>query len=523
MEHRQELTPELRSSMLQRVDPALIHSWNAFKNKDPARFPTNDPNAYKLTGGYPGSMSFQHPDHRRFSYGVDKTIVSAIFQRLALDVAMCEMRHVRLDENGTFRGIISSGLNNCLTKEANIDQTGFALRIDMMLSLLDEGVIAVVAVDTTLDPAKSSSYDIKTMRVGKIVQWRPSTVRVRLYNDQTGWHDEVELEKKDVAIIENPFYAVMNEPISMLKRLTRKLALLDTVDEQNSSGKLDMIIQLPYTIKSSTRLEQAEKRREQLIDQLANSQYGIGYIDGTERITQLNRPVENQLMSQIEYYTSILYGQLGINADIMNGTASEDVMQNYYKRTIDVFLKAICDEFTRTFLTKTARTQGQAIKWYRDPFSLTPTSLIADIADKFTRNEILSPNEVRGVVGFMPSDDVAADELRNRNLNQTGEATTPPAMASGFEGEEPATEEPVEGPYGQEENAVPQEEPIEVYPEDEYEEPIEEYPEDGYEESVEEYPEDYPYEEYLDEDPQVLGLDSLDEVDREELLRRLRR
>ena len=244
---RRELSPELRSNMLKQVDPALVHSWNAFKNKDPARFPTKDPNAYRLTGGYPGSLSSQHPDHRYFSYGVDKTIVSAIFMRLALDTAMCEMRHVRLDPNGTFREVIHSGLHNCITKEANIDQTGFALRLDMMLSMLDEGTIAVVPVDTTLDPAISSSYDIKSMRVGKIVQWRPDTVRIRLYNDRTGWHDEIEMFKKDVAIIENPFYPIMNEPISMLKRLTRKLALLDTVDEQNSSGKLDMIIQLPYT------------------------------------------------------------------------------------------------------------------------------------------------------------------------------------------------------------------------------------------------------------------------------------
>ena len=345
------------------------------------------------------------------------------------------------------------------------------------LQITDEGVVAVVPVDTSIDPAKSNSYDIQTMRVGKIVQWRPRSVRVKLYNDNTGWHDEIECAKDKIAIVENPFYAVMNEPISMLKRLTKKLSLLDIVDEQNSSGKLDMIIQLPYTIKSETRQQQAEKRRQQLVDQLVESQYGIGYIDGTERITQLNRPVENQLMSQIEYYTSILYGQLGLNQDIMNGSASEDVMQNYYKRTIDVFLKAICDEFTRSFLTKTARTQGQAIRWFRDPFSLTPTSLIADIADKFTRNEILSPNEVRGVVGFMPSMDEAADELRNRNLNQSSEEITPPAMASGYENlQEPETLGM--GGYPQEEvpeEEIPEEQPVEEVPE---EEPIKEVPEE---------------------------------------------
>ena len=509
MDTPEGLTPELASQMLQRVNPALVHSWNAFKNKDPSRFPTTDPNAYKVIGGYPGSLSFQHPDHRRFSYGVDKTVLTAIFQRLALDVAMCDIRHVRVDENGTFKGVIPSGLNNCLTKEANIDQTGFAIKIDMMMTLLDEGVMAIVPIDTTLDPAKSNSYDIQSMRVGRVVQWRPESVRVRVYNDRTGYHEEIECSKRQVAIVENPFYSVMNEPISMLKRLTRKLALIDTVDEQNSSGKLDMIIQLPYTIKSETRQQQAEKRRQQLVNQLVESQYGIGYIDGTERITQLNRPVENQLMSQIEYYTSILYGQLGLNPEIMNGTASEDVMQNYYKRTIDVFLKAICDECTRSFLTKTARTQGQAIKWYRDPFSLTPTSLIADIADKFTRNEILSPNEVRGVVGFMPSADPTADELRNRNLNQAGEEASLPAMASGYEDQQPETigMDSVE-PYAEqpEEQDVPYGET--PYEEDPYEYPQEQQ-EDLYEEPVEE--------------PQVIGLEDLTEEEREELLRRRKR
>lgn len=503
MDTLEGLTPEIRERMLSQVNPTLVHSWNAFNNKDPSRFPTNNPNAYKLTGGFPGSLSFQHPDHRRFSYGVDKTVLTAIFERIALDVALCDIRHVRIDENGTFKGIIQSGLNNCLTREANIDQTGFALKIDMMMTLLDEGVMALVPVDTSLDPAKSNSYDIQTMRVGKVVQWRPESVRVRLYNDRTGFHDEIECSKRQVAIVENPFYAVMNEPMTMLKRLTRKLALIDTVDEQNSSGKLDMIIQLPYTIKSEARQQQAEKRRQQLVDQLVESQYGIGYIDGTERITQLNRPVENQLMNQIEYYTSILYGQLGLNPDIMDGTASEEVMQNYYKRTIDVFLRAICDECTRSFLTKTARTQGQAIKWFRDPFNLTPTSLIADIADKFTRNEILSPNEVRGVVGFMPSLDPTADELRNRNLNQTGEETSPPAMASGNEGlREPETI----GMDSIPQEEVPYEEPVE--------EPIEEVP---YEEPVEK---EIPEEEV---EPEVLGLEDLTEEEREELLRRRRR
>ena len=394
----------------------LQHAWNVFRNKDPS---TTTVGGVDVNGGV---VSSYRPDRRRsYYFGTDHTIAVAIYTRIATDVSSAIVHHCRLDNMGGFIEEIDSGLNECLTVSANIDQTGKAFIQDLAMSMLDEGAVAAVPVDTTVSPIDTNSFDIQSMRVGKITQWWPKKVQIELYNDRRGVKDFVVMPKDKVAIIENPFYSVMNEPNSVMKRLTRKLALLDAVDEVSSSGKLDLIIQLPYVTKSKTRQEQAESRRKQVEDQLANSKYGIAYIDGTERVTQLNRAVDNNLMTQIEYLTNMLYSQLGITQDILNGTATEDVMTNYYKRTIDVILNAIVDEFSRKFLTKTARTQNQAIKFYRDPFSLTPTNAIADIADKFTRNEILSPNEVRGIVGFKPSADPKADELRNRNINQSTE------------------------------------------------------------------------------------------------------
>lgn len=392
----------------------LQHAWNAFKNKDPSYL---DVSGVDYNGGV---VSTTRPDRRRYySYGIDRTIAGAIYNRIATDAASVTFQHVRLNEVGGIIEEISSGLNETLNVSANIDQTGRAMIQDLVMSMLDEGVVAAVPVDTTINPAKSNSYDIQSIRVGKITQWWPDKVQVDLYNEKKGIRQPVMVLKKYTAIIENPFYSVMNEPNSTLKRLTHKLALMDDKDDELSAGKLDLIIQLPYATKSEARQQQAEDRLKKLQDQLTGSPYGIGYIDGTERVTQLNRSIENKLLSEIEYLTSMLYSQLGITQDILNGTASEDSMTNYYRRTIDVILTAITDEFTRKFLTKTARTQGQAIKFYRDPFSLTPTNAIADIADKFTRNEILSPNEIRGIVGFKPSADPSADELRNRNISQS--------------------------------------------------------------------------------------------------------
>lgn len=400
----------------------LRHQWNVFRNKDPIYqdLGRNSPRE-RLQRYSPGSVSYRHPDHRRLSPATDKTLAASIYNRLAVDTCMANIRHVRTDENGMFKEEIPSGLNNILTCEANIDQTSRAFMQDFVISILDEGVAAAVPIDTTVDPNFSGSYDIQTMRVGKIVQWEPDRVQMEVYNDVLGRRELVKMTKSSVAIVENPFYHVMNEPNSTLKRLTQKLALMDQVDDEIGQKKLDVIIQLPYVVKNKTKQEQAEERRLALEDQLERSKLGVGYIDGTERIVQLNRSLENNLLKEVESLTSMLYSQLGLTAEIMNGTAPESVMQNYYKRTIDVLLRAICEEFERKFLTKTARTQHQAIQFYRDPFSLTPTTTIADIADKFTRNEILSPNEVRSIVGFMPSSDEAANELRNRNINQTGD------------------------------------------------------------------------------------------------------
>lgn len=393
----------------------LKHAWNAFLNKDSAAFS-------------PGAGSYYRPDRPRFTRGNEKTIVTAVYNRIAIDVAAVSMRHVRLDENGRYTEDIASGLNECLTISANLDQTGRALIQDVVMSMIDEGCVAIVPVDTTIDPTVSGSFDISSLRTGKIVDWYPQHVKVRLYNEKTGNKEEVLLPKKSVAIIENPLYAVMNEQNSTLQRLIRKLNLLDFVDDHNSSGKLDLIIQLPYVIKTDARRKQAEDRRKDIENQLAGSKYGIAYTDGTERITQLNRPVENNLMSQIEYLTSTLYSQLGITQSVMDGSADEKTMLNYNNRTIEPIISAIVDEMKRKFLTKTARTQGQSIMFFRDPFKLVPVNDIAEIADKFTRNEILTSNEVRQIIGMKPSEDPKADELNNSNLRQPEDEGT-----SGYE------------------------------------------------------------------------------------------
>ena len=389
----------------------LQHAWNAFVYND---------NTYVDPQNL-GGLSTYKPDRVHFSRGVERSIVTSVYNRLALDVSSIAIKHVRLDENGRFKEEVDSGLQNCLNVEANIDQTGRAFLQDVVMSMLDEGCVAIVPVDTTIDPAKSGSYEINTMRTGKILEWYPAHVRVRVYNDKRGIHEEVVLPKSSVAIIENPLYAVINEPNSTMQRLIRKLNLLDVVDEQTSSGKLDLIIQLPYVIKTDARRKQAEERRKDIEMQLSGSKYGIAYTDGTERITQLNRPAENNLMKQVEYLTSMLYSQLGLTQSIMDGSADDKTMLNYYNRTVEPILAAITDEIKRKFLTKTARSQKQTIMYFRDPFKLTPVLDLAEIADKFTRNEIMTSNEIRQIVGMKPADDPSADELRNKNLNQSNE------------------------------------------------------------------------------------------------------
>ena len=389
----------------------LQHAWNAFVYND---------NNYVDPQNLGGLSTFK-PDRVHFSRGVERSIVTSVYNRLALDVSSIAIKHVRLDENGRFKEEVDSGLQNCLNVEANIDQTGRAFLQDVVMSMLDEGCVAIVPVDTTIDPAKSGSYEINTMRTGKILEWYPAHVRVRVYNDRKGIHEELVLPKSAVAIIENPLYAVINEPNSTMQRLIRKLNLLDVVDEQTSSGKLDLIIQLPYVIKSEARRKQAEERRKDIEMQLSGSKYGIAYTDGTERITQLNRPAENNLMKQVEYLTSMLYSQLGLTQSIMDGSADDKTMLNYYNRTVEPILAAITDEIKRKFLTKTARAQKQTVMYFRDPFKLTPVLDLAEIADKFTRNEIMTSNEIRQIVGMKPADDPSADELRNKNLNQSNE------------------------------------------------------------------------------------------------------
>lgn len=386
-------------------------AFNAFMN---SRDPTLN---YKETG--PG-YSYR-PDRPRLTRGNERSIVTSIVNRIALDVSSLTINHCKVDDNGRFLETIDSHLNDCLTLEANIDQTSRAFIQDIVMSMFDEGCIAIVPVDTSANPANTTSYDIYTMRVGKIIQWKARHVQVRLYNDRTGNKEDVWFLKSTVGIVENPFFAVVNEPNSTVQRLMRKLALLDFVDEQSSSGKLDLIVQLPYTIKSETRKEQADKRRKDIEVQLTNSKYGIAYVDSTEKITQLNRPLENNLMKQIEYLTNMLYSQLGITQSILDGTADEQTLLNYQTRTIEPIVSAIVDEMKRKFLSKTARTQKQTIAVYRDPFKLVPVNQIAEIADKFTRNEILTSNEIRQIIGMKPSKDPKADELRNSNLNHPDE------------------------------------------------------------------------------------------------------
>lgn len=386
----------------------LQHAWNAFTNKDPTD--------YKYT--YQGASYSYRPDRPRLTRGNERSMTTSIYNRIAMDVAAIPINHVRLDDNNRFLSIMDSRLNECLSLESNMDQTSRAFIHDVVLSMLDEGSVAIVPIETSFDPAISDSYDILSMRTGKIIAWYPSMVKVRVYNDRTGLHEDIDLPKNRVGIIENPLYAVINESNSTMQRLVSKLNLLDSIDQQSGSGKLDLIVQLPYVIKTEARRIEAEKRRKAIEDQLAGSKYGIAYADGTEKITQLNRPVENNLMGQIEFLTSMLYGQLGITQSILDGTADETTMLNYYNRSVEPFVSAIVDEMKRKFLTKTARTQKQSITHLRDPFKLVPISQLAEIADKFTRNEVLTSNDVRGIVGFQPSKDPRADELRNKNLNQ---------------------------------------------------------------------------------------------------------
>ena len=387
----------------------LKHSWNAFMNRDP----TYD---YRNTG--PGYSS--RPDRPRFTRGNERSIVTAIYNRIALDAASVDINHCRIDNDGRFIEKINSSLNSCLNIEANIDQTGRAFIQDVVMSMLDEGCVAIVPVDTDINPSQTESYKILSMRTGKILEWYPRHVKVRVYNERTGEREEIKLEKKMVAIVENPLYAVINEHNSTMQRLTRKLALLDNMDERISSGKLDMIIQLPYSIKSEARRTLANERRADLEKQLSDSTYGIGYVDGTEKIVQLNRPLDNNLMKQVEYLTAQLYSQLGITQAILDGSASEEEMLNYYSRTIEPIVSAIVDEMKRKFLTKTARSQNQTIEFFRDSFRLVPLNKIAEIAGVFTQNEILTANEVRQIIGMKPSNDPKADQLVNSNINQTG-------------------------------------------------------------------------------------------------------
>ena len=393
----------------------IRHGWNAFVNNRDPTFPSYT---------YYGQSYSYRPDRPRFTRGNEKSIVTSVFNRIANDVAAIDIMHVMLDDKGRYLKTVDDSLNNCLTLEANKDQTGRAFILDTAMSLMDEGVIALVPIDTDVN-IKDGTFKIETMRTGKIMQWFPDHIRVSVYNDRTGQREELTFPKKSVAIIENPFYSVMNEPNSTLQRLIRKLNLLDSIDEQSGSGKLDLIIQLPYIIKTEARRQQAESRRKDIEMQLADSKYGIAYTDGTERITQLNRPVENNLMKQIEYLTSMLFSQLGITQTILDGTADDKTMLNYYSRTIEPIISAIVDEMKRKFLTKTARSQGHSIEFFRDPFKLVPVNDIAEIADKFTRNEIMTSNEIRQLIGMKPADDPKADQLINSNISQPNDGSTP--------------------------------------------------------------------------------------------------
>ena len=384
----------------------LQHAWNAFRNRDP-------------TGGNVdyGQSYFYRPDRVRFTRGNERSIVTSVYNRIAMDAAAITIQHARMDAGGRFVSEINSNLNKCLTLEANLDQTGRAFIQDIVMSMLDEGCVAIVPVDTSINP-DTGSYDILSMRTGKILEWYPDKIKVRVYNEKTGKKEDIIVPKRTVGIVENPLYAVINEHNSTMQRLVRKLSLLDVTDEQTASGKLDLIIQLPYVIKTEARRNQAEERRKLIEQQLAGSKYGIAYTDGTERITQLNRSLENNLMKQVEYLTNLLFSQLGITQTILDGTADEKTMLNYYSRTIEPILSAIVDEMKRKFLSKTARTQKQSIVFFRDPFKLVPVNDIAEIADKFTRNEIMTSNEIRQVIGLKPSDDPKADQLVNSNISQ---------------------------------------------------------------------------------------------------------
>lgn len=389
----------------------LKHAWNIFKNKDPTQVNWNIGPSY----GY-------RPDRMRYTRGNERSIVTAVYNRIAMDVAAVNLKHIRLDENDRYKETIDSGLNNCLSVEANLDQTGRAFIQDLVASMLDEGCVAAVPTDADDEPEDSGNFKVYTLRTGKILEWYPRHVKVEVYNEQEGQRQQIIIPKSTVPLIENPMYSVMNEPNSIYQRLVRKLTLLDVVDEQTSSGKLDLILQLPYIIKTEARREQAEKRRRDIEKQLSEGKYGIAYTDGTERITQLNRPVENNLMKQIEYLTSMFFSQLGITQSILDGTADEKTMLNYYNRTIEPILSAIADEMKRKFLTPTARSQKQTIAYFRDPFKLVPVNDIAEIADKFTRNEIMTSNEIRQVIGMKPSSDPNADVLRNKNLSDSSDA-----------------------------------------------------------------------------------------------------
>ena len=386
----------------------LKHGWNAFvNNRDPT---------------YSQGVSYSYrPDRPRFTRGNERSIVTSVYNRIALDAAAINIKHCRLDDNDRLIEVLDSGLNSCLNLEANVDQTGRAFIQDCVMSMLDEGCVAIIPIETTLDPTITKSYDILSMRTGKILEWYPDKVKVRVYNDRTGRREDIILPKSTVGIVENPLYAVINEPNSTMQRLIRKLALLDVTDEQTASGKLDLIIQLPYVIKTEARRQQAENRRKDIEMQLAGSKYGIAYTDGTEKVTQLNRSVENNLMKQIEYLTNLLFSQLGITQTILDGTADDKTMLNYYTRTIEPIVAAIADEMKRKFISKTARSQKQSIVYFRDPFKLVPVNDMAEIADKFTRNEILTSNEIRQIVGMRPSKDPKADQLVNSNIRQPDE------------------------------------------------------------------------------------------------------
>lgn len=402
----------------------LKHAWNAFTGQQPEEV---------FSGGY-GVITTSRPDRNRLRFSNERSIITSILSRISIDGAMIDFKHCRVDDQDRFTDVIRSGLNNCLTVEANVDQSALAFKMDMIMTMLDKGVIAIVPVDTTLNPKETTSFDIQTMRVGLIQSWYPYHVRVELYNEKTGLREQITLEKKFVGIVENPLYSVMNEPSSTLQRLIRKLNLLDVTDENYSSGKLDLILQLPYTIKSEARRQQAEQRTKDIEFQLKSSQYGVAYTDGTEKVVQLNRPVENNLLEQVKYLTDLLYSQLGLTAEVMNGTADEKTMLNYYSRTVEPIVQALVEAMRRTFLTKTARTQGQSIQYFRDPFKLVPIggdNGLATIADKLSRNEIVTPNEIRGAMGLSPSKDPNADKLMNSNMPQPNQQPPNPPAPSG--------------------------------------------------------------------------------------------